>query len=275
VSDGTGWARAGDCFDATLTGIERTFLGDSRVPLLKQPDAPSLMAKVDQWQPKKYRVLNHRPGDLTAEVPVWLLSTGLATFVREFSKTAFGVQEDVNDAAAFERNISKLQTSACLLYATEKERMDNIEQILGDLLEHRLCEVNVGLGRRCDLGYTFEERLDSRMVSFAPLLLEAKNELGQGSCDVYLQVTGSFMNFAAQLAQRSGEVLLRSSLPTLLVYMAGPFIGVAGGVVLVDKGDSTQRGYYVVDPLTPLIPLFTQQHDMAASWVWCGDLVRR
>jgi len=84
-------------------------------------------------------------------------------------------------------------------------------------------------------------------ASFEAMLasLEQKRELGMGDGCPYLQSAVYYVWFLDKF--RDGNVSRLSRLPSLLLYVAGPYLGVAGAAFL---------GLPVVEPLTPLVPLF-------------------
>ena len=74
--------------------------------------------------------------------------------------------------------------------------------------------------------------------------MEMKQELGMGGGCPYLQSSAYFIEFIRKFENE--DVSRLSRLPALLVYVAGPYIGVAGAAFL---------GLPVVEPMTPMMPL--------------------
>nr|CAG8602539.1 15414_t:CDS:2 [Entrophospora candida] len=83
-----------------------------------------------------------------------------------------------------------------------------------------------------------------------PLLnLEVKPEIGMGNGCAYVQSTVYYVEFIKKFT--NSPAISQSQFPVFLVYLAGPYMGVAGAVFM---------GKPVCEPLTPVMPLFYLPH---------------
>jgi hypothetical protein len=81
---------------------------------------------------------------------------------------------------------------------------------------------------------------------YSYIFLEGKNELGLGGCCPFVQAAGVYGQYI--LEKFNNPAFSRSANPCFLIYAAGPFLGVAGELLV-------HESKVICDPLTPLFTL--------------------
>ncbi|CAG8490655.1 803_t:CDS:2 [Paraglomus occultum] len=183
--------------------------------------------------------LNYRPAGLTG-LPVSLCNDILA----KFQDNANGSIELVEEDIVFVRNLSN---EMCSIFDDEAERRDCFHKLVGRYFS-RVFDIHTFGNKRGTDGSLMFTKGNFQV----PLLnLEVKPELGMGSGCPYVQSTAYYVEFIKKLKDSNSSVITQSRFPVFLMYLAGPYLGVAGAVFLTTP---------VCEPLTPVMPLFYRPH---------------
>jgi len=200
---------------------------------------PSALAKPSNFRavqlPEDPLVLNGRPCG-TIGLPVALAHPALGRFKDNVTGNA------LPEASAITAVLELSSILGELSGENEVARRGRISRAIGEYVGFQFSAYY--FRDRCNTDGTAMRYWDT---SFAAMLanLEQKRELGMGEGCPYLQSGAYYVRFLDKF--QSGDVSRLSRLPSLLLYVAGPYLGVAGAAFL---------GLPVVEPLTPLVPLF-------------------
>ncbi|CAG8439846.1 13274_t:CDS:2 [Funneliformis caledonium] len=182
-------------------------------------------------------ILNYRPS-YAAGLPVTLCSDILA----KFQDDAKGNIELNKDDIIFVRDLSN---KMCSFFSDENTRRNCFLELMGSYLNRVFDIYNFGNNRTTNGSIMF-----TKGNFQVPLLsLEVKLEIGMGSGCAYVQSTAYYVEFIKKF--RNSPAISQSRFPVFLVYLAGPYMGVAGAVFLENP---------VCEPLTPVMPLFYLPH---------------
>jgi hypothetical protein len=179
-------------------------------------------------------VLNGRP-PTAAGLPVALAHPVLGAF-RD------NVARDIEPDTQAVTTVLELSEVLCeLSEKDEGSRAGRVKEILNNYVGLNFVKYYFGNLRNTD------GSIVRKWGEFEAMLatMEMKQELGMGGGCPYLQSSAYFIEFIRFFEEK--EVSRLSRLPALLVYVAGPYIGVAGAAFL---------GLPVVEPMTPMMPLY-------------------
>ena len=198
---------------------------------------PSSFGVVENWskiQKKlgKNALKCHRPGKHYG-THVSLYYKGFDTFSSEFRD----VEIDKNDCT-FALEFCWAMAEA---YGNEDDRMEKATDLLNSYFQndHDLVKMNNMDGAI---------QVSQRVV----ILVEAKNEIGKGRCDSYMQAVAFYHRNTQKLLTK---IIESTCAPCLLVELVGPHFAVSGAVC----GE-----HILVDRLTPFLWCVPQPNDRAA-----------
>ena len=185
-------------------------------------------------------VLNGRPCDAVG-LPVALAHPTLGAFL---DNVAGGL---VPDGQAIDTVLKMSSIMGELSDYNEGVHGGPLVVAVGEYVGYRFAVSRFSDGCRTDSTVTcrWDTMFEAMLVN-----MELKKELGLGGGCPYLQSTGYYLKFIHKY--EGYEVSRLSRLPCLLVYVSGPYFGVAGAVFL---------GLPIIEPLTPLMPLFDLPHN--------------
>ncbi|CAJ0829971.1 9566_t:CDS:2, partial [Entrophospora sp. SA101] len=181
-------------------------------------------------------ILNYRPSS-AAGLPVTLCSDILA----KFQDDAKGIELNKFDIIF----VCELSNKMCSFFPDENARRNCFHKLMSSYLNRVFDIYNFGNNQTTDGSIMF-----TKGNFQVPLLnLEVKPEIGMGNGCAYVQSTVYYVEFIKKFT--NSPAISQSQFPVFLVYLVGPYMGVAGAVFM---------GKPVCEPLTPVMPLFYLPH---------------
>ncbi|CAG8657060.1 1278_t:CDS:1, partial [Paraglomus brasilianum] len=207
---------------------------DEMVKRLKKI-TPSSYSKSKQNDPElSGMILNYRTE--SPDIPLSLYHSAFATFKDNLSS----LKAEADD---FE-SLGKLVLDMQEFYNVEDDRLAKFTSWASKYFNCPVDALPLGGHSEADLHIPF----NVNHVKHLLLLGKIKNELGEGGGCPYRQACALYARFIGQKRPPDCYGLH----PTFLIYLAGPYLGIAGAVF----GEKC-----VVEPLTPLIPLMQLRFD--------------
>ncbi len=123
----------------------------------------------------------------------------------------------------------------------------------------------------CDGAVNIGVQVGPHLLTFFPLLLEGKNEVGSGGSEPTMQGTAYYLNYVFNTLSLCDDVLRKSSLPCIVVALTGSQLKICGAVtVLANSADNENFvPFHLVDTLA-VIDLSCRPDDSAVRMVKGG-----
>ncbi|KAF0471084.1 proteinkinasesubdomain-containingproteinpkl/ ccin9 [Gigaspora margarita] len=179
-------------------------------------------------------ILNYRTE--SPDIPLSLYHSVFATFKDNLSS----LKAEADDFKSLGLLVSDMQE----FYNDEDARRKNFSSWASKYFNYPVTALPLGGRSEADLHIPFNVNHAKHLL----LLGEIKNELGDGNGCPYRKVCASYARFISQKSPPDCYGLH----PTFLIYLAGPYLGIAGAVF----GENC-----VIEPLTYLIPLIQLRFD--------------
>ncbi|CAG8487826.1 3297_t:CDS:2 [Paraglomus brasilianum] len=194
---------------------------------------PSSFCKARKWEKSQENdpiIFNHRP--YSADIPVTLYHEVFAHF-QENCTSCLISKDDCN-------SVIELTMKMTEAFKLEDDRRNQFSEWASDYFELDVTKLALpGPRQEADLWAGFS----SGKNTFSLLIGEMKNEIGEGSGCPYIQACASY---AKQIGTNANSTIQNGLNPAFIIYIAGPYLGVAGAVFGND---------FTMEPLTSMLPL--------------------
>ncbi|CAH1768136.1 11591_t:CDS:2, partial [Entrophospora sp. SA101] len=198
---------------------------------------PSSFCRDGKWE--KFQsplIMNHRPS--AAAIPITLYHPAFTHFQTNCSKINIE-DKDCNQVQEFLNIMIKF-------YPKEACRLEKFREWASNYFGMPVKKLPLPRDHsEADIGITFSKSSNQ----FLLLIGEGKNEMGDGKGCPYIQACSSYAEYIGENEDTKMKYGLN---PVFLLYLSGPYLGIAGAVFGKD---------FTVDPLTPMVLLFSLNHD--------------
>jgi len=213
---------------------------EHKTSYIEDMDPPSSFCrpiKMLKIQNKEPFICNDRP--YNPRTPITLYHKTFAVFQENCTKIAITKK----DCAS----VIELIEIMTKVYEKEKERQKEFNSWLSDYFNLPVDKLPLPSDHQeADIGSV----INIGNISFMILVGEIKNEIGEGGGCAYVQACASY---AKRIGLNQSNVVRQGLNPAFLLYLAGPYLGIAGAVLGKE---------FTMEPLTPMLPLLFVEHDL-------------
>lgn len=179
---------------------------------------------------------NHRPHD--PEVPIILYHPTFARFQENCARATVTKE----DCASVIELIELMRT----VFRYESERQHEFHSWASKYFNLAIGKLPLpGEHQEVDIGAV----ANIGQFSFALLVGEIKNEIGEGGGCAYIQSCASYTKL---IGLNNSDIVRQGLNPAFLLYLCGPYLGISGAVLGKD---------FTMEPLTPIFPLLFMKND--------------